>query len=148
MAASQWTATLIAVLCCQRFDGLDDLVDQRRQSETPQIELHPPGLDLGEVEDVVDQREQVAAGAEHAVERLEVLLERLGVLPQHLGDADDGVERRAQLVAHVGQELRLVLARYLELAALVLNFVEQPHVLDRDRRLVGEGLEPARSACR
>ena len=32
-----------------------------------------------------------------------------------------------------------MLARQLELAALVLDFVEQPHVLDRDRRLVGEG---------
>ena len=74
--------------------------------------------------------------------------ERLRILPQHLGDADDGVERRAQLVAHAGEELRLVLAGDFELAALVLNFVEQPHVLDRDRRLVGEGASPARSACR
>ena len=30
-------------------------------------------------------------------------------------------------------------ARFLELAALVLDFIEQPHVLDGDRRLVGEG---------
>ena len=56
-----------------------------------------------------------------------------------LGVAEDGVERRAQLVAHVGEELRLVLARLGELAALVLDFVEQPHVLDGDHRLVGEG---------
>ena len=68
-----------------------------------------------------------------------VLLQRLRILPQHLADADDGVERRAQLVAHIGEELRLVLARLGELAALVLDFVEQPHVLDRDHRLVGEG---------
>ena len=56
-----------------------------------------------------------------------------------LGVAEDGVERRAQLVAHVGEELRLVLARLRELAALVLDFVEQAHVLDGDHRLVGEG---------
>ena len=85
------------------------------------------------------KREQVPARAEHAVERLGVLLQRLRILPQHLGDADDGVERRAQLVAHIGEELRLVLACLGELAALVLDFVEQPHVLDRDHRLVGEG---------
>ena len=66
-------------------------------------------------------------------------LDGLGILPQHLADADDGVERRAQLVAHVGEELRLVLARLCELAALLLDFLEQPHVLDRDRRLIGEG---------
>ena len=39
-----------------------------------EIKLHPPGLDLGQVEDVVDQGEQVTAGAEHAVEWLDVLL--------------------------------------------------------------------------
>ena len=68
------------------------------------------------------------------------LLRRLAVdaVDDQLGVAEDGVERRAQLVAHVGEELRLVLARLGELAALVLDFVEQPHVLDRDHRLVGE----------
>jgi hypothetical protein len=35
-------------------------------------------------------------------------------------------------VAHAGDELRLVLARELKLAVLVLNLVEQPRVLDRD----------------
>jgi hypothetical protein len=49
-----------------------------------------------------------------------------------------GVERRAQLVAHAGEELRLALARLRQLPALVLDFVEQAHVLDRDHRLVGE----------
>ena len=77
----------------------------------------------------------------HAAQRLERLLgaEARRIGDHHLGEADDGVERRAQLVAHVGEELRLVLARELELAALVLDLVEQPHVLDRDHRLVGEG---------
>ena len=63
----------------------------------------------------------------------------IDAVDDQLGVAEDGVERRAQLVAHVGEELRLVLARLGELAALVLDFVEQPHVLDRDHRLVGEG---------
>src|SRR6516164_5346806 len=53
--------------------------------------------------------------------------------------AQDGVEWRPQLVAHIGEELRLVLARLLKLAALVLDFIEQAHVLYRDRGLVGEG---------
>jgi hypothetical protein len=39
----------------------------------PEPHLIRPGLDLGEVEDVVDQREQVTARAEHAVEGLNVL---------------------------------------------------------------------------
>jgi hypothetical protein len=41
-------------------------------------------------------------------------------------------------IMRASEELRLVLARQLELAALVLDFVEQPHVLDGDRRLVSE----------
>ena len=41
-------------------------------------------------------------------------------------------------MAHAGDELRLVLARLCELPVLVLDFVEQPHVLDGDYRLVGE----------
>ena len=59
----------------------------------------------------------------------------------HLGQPDDGIERRAQLVAHAGDELRLVLAGLRQLPVLILDFVEQPHVLDRDRGLVGEGLD-------
>jgi hypothetical protein len=59
----------------------------------------------------------------------------------HLGQADDGVERGAQLVAHAGEELRLPLARLRELAALVLDFIEQADVFDGDHSLVGEGGE-------
>ena len=77
-----------------------------------------------------------AARAEHAVERLGILLWRLRIVAQHLADADDGVQRRAQLVAHVGEELRFVLACFGELAAFFSNFVEQPHVLDGNDRLV------------
>ena len=60
-------------------------------------------------------------------------------LRQHLREADDGVQRRAQLVRHVGEELGLVLAGDLELATLVLDLAEQPRVLDREGRLGGEG---------
>ena len=65
-----------------------------------------------------------------------------------LGVAEDGVERRAQLVAHVGEELRLVLAGDLELPALLLDLAEQPRVLDRERRLAGEGLHQVDDARR
>ena len=62
-------------------------------------------------------------------------------IDDELGVAQDGVERRAQLMAHVGEELRLVLARDLELAALLLDLAEQAGVLDRQRGLRGEGLQ-------
>ncbi len=62
-------------------------------------------------------------------------------LEQHVREADDGVERRAQLVRHVREELALVAVGDLELAALVLDLAEEAGVLDRERRLAGEGLE-------
>src|SRR5262249_18703612 len=55
--------------------------------------------------------------------------------------AEDGIERRTQLVAHVGEELRLVLARQLQLSALFLDFVEQVGVFDCKHRLCGERLQ-------
>ena len=50
----------------------------------------------------------------HALEHPARLLRHLAVdaVEDQLGVAEDGVERRAQLVAHVGEELRLVLARH------------------------------------
>src|SRR5438128_10354660 len=69
-------------------------------------------------------------------------------LEEDLRESDDGVERRAQLVAHVREELALVPAGDLELAALLLDFVEQTYVLDRDRRLVREGLDKLDLAVR
>src|SRR5262245_9952970 len=85
----------------------------------------------------------MGAGAVHALERFSRLLgaEARRVRDHHLGQADDGIERGAQFVAHAGEELRLVLARLRELPALVLDFVEQPHILDRDRRLSSEVLD-------
>jgi hypothetical protein len=44
-------------------------------------------------------------------------------------------------VRHVGKEFGLVLVRGFELKALLLDFTEQPRVLNGDHRLVGEGLE-------
>ena len=43
-------------------------------------------------------------------------------------------------MAHIGEELRLVPAGDLELMALVLDFMEQPRVLDRQHRLRRKGL--------
>ena len=46
--------------------------------------------------------------------------------------AEDCIKRRTQLVAHIGEKLRLVVARDLEL-------MKQPRVLHRQRRLAGKG---------
>ena len=75
------------------------------------------------------------------------LLRRVAVdvVENELGVAENGIERRAQLVAHVGKELRLVPACLRELPALVLKlsralaqFVEEPSILNSDDSLAGE----------
>src|SRR3546814_9338667 len=77
-------------------------------------QVEPPGLGLREIEHVVDQAEKVAAavvdvGGIFRIARVAERSQRLRL--QDLGKADDRVQRRAQLVAHRSQELRLCLAR-------------------------------------
>src|SRR5262249_60880595 len=48
----------------------DDLIDERRQIHRLGAELELAGLDLREVEHLIDKAEQVRAGAVHAIERL------------------------------------------------------------------------------
>ncbi len=91
------------------------------------------GLSPGQIQDVVDQREQLATGFDDVVDVAGLLrvegAEQL--LPQHVREADDRIQRRAQLVTHVRDELGLVPADPIELG---------PGCLDRHARLVlGEG---------
>jgi hypothetical protein len=66
----------------------------------------------------------VGAGHIHTPQRFQGLFraEARRVGDHHLSQADDGIEWRAQLVTHAGQELRLALARLFQLPALVLDF--------------------------
>src|ERR1700738_5708154 len=84
----------VLVLRRQRLDSLDDAFDERGERKVFELQLHPPGFDLGEVKDIVDESKQMPGGAEHAVQWLQVLFQRLGILTQHLADADDGIEWR------------------------------------------------------
>ena len=125
----------------QRLDRAEHIVNDILDRILGNRKLELARLDLGKIKHVVDEAEQMAAVAFDPLEHGQRLLRRFAVdaVDDQFGIADDGVERGAQLVAHVGEELRLVLACLGELAARFLNFVEQPHVLDRDHRLVGEG---------
>ena len=126
----------------QRLDRDIDALHQFGERIVGQRQRELPGLDLGEVEHVVDQPEQMLAVGLHPLQHAAHFFRRFAVdaVEDQFGVAEDGVERRAQLVAHIGEELRLVLARDVELAALVLDLVKQSRVLDRQHRLRGEGL--------
>ena len=61
-------------------------------------------------------------------------------LGQHLGEPDDGIQRCPQFVGHVRQELRLMLAGNLQLAALIRDLLKEPGILDSEERLGRECL--------
>src|SRR5262249_60803157 len=70
------------------------------------------------------------------------------IVHHHLGQPDDGIQRCAQLMAHVGEELRLVSARELELPTLFLDLLEQARILDGEYRPCGERLQQVDEGCR
>ena len=88
-----------ARVCSVSFHGF-------AQRERCRVEAELAGLDLGEIEDVVDDRQQRIGRAFHQAEVLALPRRQVGVEGQ-LGHADDAVHRRADLVAHVGEELAL-----------------------------------------
>ena len=69
-------------------------------------------LDLREVEDVVDDRQQVIGGLGHGIREASLAIVETR-LAQQLGHAHDAVHGRADLVAHRGEEFALRPARLL-----------------------------------
>src|SRR3954447_4114525 len=96
----------VVVLLDERFDHRRDTVEEGRDGGVLEEEVHFAGLDFGEVEDGVDELEEVFAGGVDFCEvgEVEVVAFFLGDFLEHLAVADDGVERGAKLVAHVGEE--------------------------------------------
>ena len=149
---------LQAFLFQQRRGGrrcaVDDVADRHR--------LHVPfelaGLDLGEVQDVVDELGEALALADDDLEVVVDLAHRLlhlGVTARYqredaifeallddLGEAEHGRQRRAQLVADSGQERALGGVRLFRRGPRALRFFEQAPdlVLVLVELLVGVGI--------
>ena len=82
---------------------LGGVADGLAEIERGVVELEPLRFDLREVEDVVDDPEQRLGRRLHRVEVLVLFGRELGAERQRR-HAEDRVERRPDLVAHVGQE--------------------------------------------
>ena len=95
------------------------------------VEVDSAGLDLREVEDVVDDRQQGIAGGADRVGVVALLDGQLGVGHQ-AAHADDRVHRRADLVAHRRQERALGLVGCLCGDARIAQIAEQLGVVDGD----------------
>jgi hypothetical protein len=123
------------------LEPLDDRGDRVLDADRGGGDVHPAGLDLGQVEDVVDQVEQVVARPVDRLGELALLVvEHLGVVGEHAGEDQHAVERRPQLVGHVGEELGLVARRPGELLGPFLDLGAGPLDLgvgELDRALLG-----------
>ena len=128
-----------------RRHDVDRLVQAVAQDERGDLDVEHPGLDLRDVEDVVD----------HPQQGLAAVPDRLGVVPlrrrqarvqEHAGHAEHRVHRRADLVAHVGQELALGAARLLGPRLLPLQIARA--LLDQAGQLAGSGAGHGRSPPR
>jgi hypothetical protein len=88
------------------FGHLAQVVDQIGQAQRDMFEPDALVVELGGVEHVVDDPQQGLAGHFDLVDQIGLRGIERGVA-QQVGDADHGVERGADLVAHVGEELGL-----------------------------------------
>ena len=81
-------------------------LEEGRRIEGPGLQAQLAGLDLGEVEDIVDDPQQGLAGGLDALDHGGLVVAQ-AFATQQLGQAEDGVHGGADLVAHVGQEFAL-----------------------------------------
>ena len=90
-----------------------DVVVQVVEPQLADVDHDRARLDLRQVENVVDQHQQVVAGRVDRLGELGLLRREVavGVLRQLIGEDEQAVERRAQLVRHVGQELATCTSR-------------------------------------
>ena len=112
-AAGQLEALLVGPQPAISFTASSTVV---AQAERAAIEHHPAGLDLRHVEDVVEDLQQRLGRLVGGLDEL-ALRRRQPGLQRQRGHADHRVHRRADLVAHVGEELALGERRRLGPAA-------------------------------
>src|SRR5690554_3364838 len=82
---------------------LQTVIDQRMQVEAHLLQGQLPGFQAGQIQDIVDQIEQVVAGAVDGLHII-ALLGRQGGVQQQLGHAQHAVHGGAQLMADAGQK--------------------------------------------
>ena len=87
-----------------RCEQLAQVVDGLGERERLHVQLEPPGLDLGEVEQVVEHHPQRLGGPADGSGEAAALAVEVGG-DEQLGEPEDAVDGRAQLVAHAGDEL-------------------------------------------
>ena len=115
----------------------DQIGELGMEIEVDDVDRHLARLDLGEIEDLVDEGEQRAARARDRARHVALLLVEAGILEQ-VAHADDGVERRAQLMAHDGEEAALGPVRLLGLGLRLGQLADQRGDIGRQHDQAGQ----------
>ena len=98
---------------------MDDFLD----SDGFDSNFHLARLNLGEIEQAINEIEQALGVIKEILEILSLQLRdlSLGFAPNQASITDDSVERRAQLMGHAGEEIRLVAIGGVELLIKLSN---------------------------
>src|SRR5690606_40370847 len=96
---------------------------QLRERDLARLDVHPASLNLRQVKDVVDEGEEVRPSTVDGTGELDLPFGQvaLRVVDEQPGEDQHRVERRAQLMTDVGEELGLVLGCLRELLCLLLE---------------------------
>ncbi|HSS38291.1 MAG TPA: hypothetical protein VLT58_05930, partial [Polyangia bacterium] len=107
----------------QRRQRLDDSRDLRAEIQVLGVDLHVSRLDARQIQNVVDEvQEPLPVAFDHLQIAALVDGQRAGhPVPQQLRQRQHGVQRRPDLVAHVGDERALEPLRLLAAAGLRLQ---------------------------
>src|SRR5439155_23002822 len=100
------------------------LGQQTRQLDGLWMQLHPPGSNALQIEQLVDELEQLAAVARHRFEKVALLRREWSaeiLREQEIGEANNAVERGAQLVREVREKLVFRLHRRIEIGVQLLE---------------------------
>ncbi len=81
-----------------QLEHADKLVEEFPRPDFGAVEMEASGLDLGNVEQAVDQPGQMLGAVADHLDRARALRRDGGIALEHLGIAEDGVQWRAQLV--------------------------------------------------
>ena len=92
---------------CFGSQQCDHVADDPCRFAGDELQGHLAGLNLADVQDVVDQRKKVLSVAADGADGIAALVFRRRCVAQNVGMPENGGHRRAYFVAHVGKELAL-----------------------------------------
>ena len=124
-------------LQCERLHEIDDALHDIFDRHWLGRQREPTRFDAGDVEHFVDEIEQMLAAVENLPHGLGLLATEVSQF-ENLSEAEHGVERRSQVVAHARQELVFRASRALGFEARELQLVFRSFAF---RHIVGDGAD-------